>query len=479
MKIIFQTTFPLGTALVLGFVPLAQAADAPFAPVAQSVRQQTGRTVGWQLDAAAREQAQAQVRAALRRPLTLPVAVQIALLNNRGLQATFEEIGLSHAELRQARVLSNPEVDFAAKFPDREPRSAKLEWTLAQNFVDVVMLPMRTRIARQQLAAAQLRVSDEVVKLVAEVKSAFFTVQADEAIIGRLRAMREAQRASLEFAQKLHDAGNITDLRLAQEQAAEGQARLDVTMAEAEDSEHREKLNRLLGLSGYETAWRLAGSLPAVPKAEPDLRGVETLAVGRRLDLAAARAEIDSSALSLGQEKTLRFLPSFTLGVTGEREPDGTSLIGPAVRFSLPVFDQGGARVARGESRQRLAERKYEQLSVNLRADVRELRDRLLSQRETARFYREEVLPTRQRILSLTLLNYNAMLTGAFELFNAKREEIEAERAALKATRDYWITRAELERAVGGDLDGRRPDAKALKAASAPAKTPATNSNLN
>ncbi len=454
------------------------AADQPFAGVVQTVRQQTGRTVGWQLDAAAREQAQAQVRAALRRPLTLPVAVQISLLHNRGLQATFEEIGLSYAELRQARVLSNPEVDFAAKFPDRAPKSAKLEWTVAQNFVDLVMLPMRTRVARHQLVAAQLRVSDEVVKLVAEVKAAFYTVQADVALIGRLRAMRDAQRVSLEFAQKLHQAGNITDLRLAQEQAAEGQARLEMTMAEAEGREHREKFNRLLGLSGEETAWRLAGTLPAVPNSEPDLRGVETLAVGRRLDLAAARAEVEATAQTLGQERNLRFLPSLTLGITGEREPDRSNLLGPAVRFSLPVFDQGGARVARGESRQRLAERKYEQLSINLRADVRELRDRLLSHRETTRFYRDEVLPTRQRILSLTLLNYNAMLTGAFELFNAKREEIEAERASLKATRDYWITRAELERAVGGDLSGRRPDAKSLTRVAAP-KIPKSHSNLN
>ncbi len=462
MNIIFHIPWCVAIATPL-LSSLASAADQPFASVTQNVQQQTGRNVAWQLDSGAREQAQTQVRAALRRPLTLPVAVQIALLNNRGLQATFEEIGLSHADLRQARVLANPEVDFAAKFPDRSPRSAKLEWTVAQNFVEVVMLPMRTRVARQQLAATQPRVSDEVVKLVAEVMAAFYIVQADEALVGRLRAMREAQRVSLEFAQKLRTAGNITELRLTQELAADGQARLEVSLAESEGREHREKINRLLGLSGYETAWRLAGSLPTVPRAEGDWRGLETVAVARRLDLAAARGDVESSALALGQEKAVRFLPSFELGVSGEREPDGTNLVGQAVRFSLPVFDQGGARVARGESRQRLAERKYEHLSINLRADVRELRDRLMSLRETARFYREEVLPTRQRILSLTQLNYNAMLIGAFELFNAKRDEIEAERGSLKATRDYWVTRAELERAVGGDLDARIPEAKSVR----------------
>ena len=51
------------------------------------------------------------------------------------------------------------------------------------------------------------------------------------------------------------------------------------------------------------------------------------------------------------------------------------------------------------------------------------------------------------------MLNYNAMLTGAFELFSGKREELDAERGWIAARRDYWITRAELERAVGGDLE--------------------------
>jgi len=433
----------------------AAAKDKPFAPVEQTVKERTKRTVTWEQDMAAREQSLAQARTLLRKPLNVTTAVQVALLNNRDLQATFEEIGLSSADVREARMLANPELDFTAKFPDRAPSGTKLEWGVAQNFLSLMMIPLRSRVAREQLAAAQLRVSDEVVKLVAEVKMAVYRGHADEALLARLRMAHEAQGASLEFMQKLHAAGNVPDLKLTQEQAAYSQSRLEIAKAEAEGREHREKLNRLLGLWGRDTDWRLGGALPNVPESEPSVRGLETLAVGNRLDLAAARTQLQNTVKALGLEKSFRFIGALDFGIAGEREPDGANLTGPSVRLELPLFNQGRARIARGEAQLRMAHRKFEQLAIDIRSEVRKLRDRLISQRDMAQFYRDDLVPTRQRVVALTLLNYNAMLTGAFELFTAKREEIEAERGWIEARRDYWITRAELERAVGGDLDAK------------------------
>ncbi len=444
------------------------ARDQPFAPVAQTVQERTRRSVRWGQDMAAREESLAEVRALLKKPLNVSGAVQVALLNNRELQAMFEEVGLSFADVRGARMLANPEASLTAKFPDRPPSGTMLEWGIAQNFLDLLMIPLRSRVARDKLAAAQLRVADAVVKLVAEVKAATYQLQADEALLGRLRVAHEAQAASLEFLQKIHEAGNTTDLKLAQEQAVYSQSRLDVAMAEAEGREHREKLNRLLGLWGRDTGWKLGGELPDVPASEPSVRGLETLAVANRLDLAAARAGLESEVKALGLEKQFRFIGVLDFGIAGEHDPDGANLTGPSVRLELPIFNQGQARLARGEAQLRMAERKFEQLAIDIRSDVRELRDRMLSQRDVAQFYRDDLRPVRQRILALTLLNYNAMLTGAFDLFTAKREELEAERGWISARRDYWMTRAELERAVGGDLDAKP---RAPKAAPPPLKT--------
>jgi cobalt-zinc-cadmium efflux system outer membrane protein len=44
------------------------------------------------------------------------------------------------------------------------------------------------------------------------------------------------------------------------------------------------------------------------------------------------------------------------------------------------------------------------------------------------------------------------MLVGNYELFAARTEQMEAEQKSVETLRDYWITRAELERVVGGRL---------------------------
>jgi cobalt-zinc-cadmium efflux system outer membrane protein len=419
------------------------------------VRARTKSEVRWSQDLAAQEQALAQARAILRRPLTVSGAVQVALLDNRELQAEFEEIGLSFADVREARLLANPSADLSVKFPDRPPTAPLYEWGVVQNFLNLLMIPLRTRVARAQLEATQLRVADQVVKLVAEVKVAYYQLQGDEALLARLRTMQEGEAAALQLTQKLHEAGNVTDLSLSREQAVYSQGQLEIAKAEAEGRAHREKLNRLLGVWGADTSWRLAGELPRVPDTDVTVRGLETLAVANRFDLAAARSSLESTVRALGLEKTFRFIGALDFGIVGEKDSDKTSLAGPSFRFELPIFNQGQARIARGEAQLRMAHRKFEGLAIEIRSDVRELRDRLISQRDLARFYRDDLLPARHRITAQTLVQYNAMLAGAFETFQARREDVEAERGMIEATRDYWITRAELERAVGGDLEGR------------------------
>jgi len=73
---------------------------------------------------------------------------------------------------------------------------------------------------------------------------------------------------ALDLAQRQHEAGNITDLALGQQQAVDNSARLELAMVENDQREHREKLNRLLSLWGGDTAWRIAEALPPLRRAK-------------------------------------------------------------------------------------------------------------------------------------------------------------------------------------------------------------------
>jgi len=77
----------------------------------------------------------------------------------------------------------------------------------------------------------------------------------------------------------------------------------------------------------------------------------------------------------------------------------------------------------------------------------------MLAARDLAEFYQKIYLPQRIRIVNETQLQYNAMFHGPFDLINAKERELTAEREYSEAWRDYWIARAELEKAIAGRLD--------------------------
>jgi len=279
-----------------------------FAPVEQAARQRNRSTVAWEREQKAREQTLTEVHKLLRAPLTPNVAAQIALLNNRGLQSTFEEIGLAQADLIEARTIPNPELNVSARFPDKPPSGTDVEWSIAQNFLNILMIPLKTKVAKDQLLAAQLRVSDAVTRLVAETKSAIYQLQAAEEIFGRLKVEQATQATSLDFIQKLHEAGNITDLQLLQQQGEYSQSRLEIAQAEADIRDLREKLNRLMGLWGMDTDWKVEPTIPEVPTRDFSIRGLETIAITQRYDLAEAKAELESTLRALGLEKAFRWI---------------------------------------------------------------------------------------------------------------------------------------------------------------------------
>ncbi|MGI8437965.1 MAG: TolC family protein [Chthoniobacterales bacterium] len=421
-----------------------------------AVQERIGKRVEWRKNAAADEEITRAVRAMLRGTLTAERAVQIALLNNRELQATFEEIGIANADLTEAGLLKNPVFNVSARFPDRPPSATNLEFSVVQDFLDLLMIPMRKKVAAAELARVELKVGDEVLKLAAEVKTAFYTLQGKQMLFGRLGELGNTYGAALELTQRQHEAGNINDLELANQQSTYSQAKLDAAQVAAEMRSDQEKLNRLMGVWGAQTQWKIENELPRIAGRDFPTEHLESLAIAQRLDLAASKAEVGAVVQSLGLTKTYRYVGAIEFGVDTEKSPDRQRVTGPTLKLELPIFNQGKARIARLEAQLRQAESRLEAQAIDIRSEVREARDRLLAKKDLSTYYREELLPERKKVLELTVTNYNAMLKGPYDLLLARQNELAAERGYIDALRDYWIARADLERAVGGRLTSNR-----------------------
>lgn len=88
-------------------------ADGGFSPVETAARERLGQDTRWIRSQDDKDSARQRVRELLTRPLSADDAVQIALLNNPGLQATYAQLGVAEAELVQASRLTNPIFSYA------------------------------------------------------------------------------------------------------------------------------------------------------------------------------------------------------------------------------------------------------------------------------------------------------------------------------------------------------------------------------
>jgi hypothetical protein len=88
---------PLFLVLILPLLLVVTVQGQSTEDLRSTIQQRTGKQVEWQRDAWASDQIREAIRALLRRTLTADSAVQVALLNNRELQATFEEIGIAQS----------------------------------------------------------------------------------------------------------------------------------------------------------------------------------------------------------------------------------------------------------------------------------------------------------------------------------------------------------------------------------------------
>ena len=428
-----------------------------FSDVEKTVAARAGTQVQWIRSTKEDEAVARALENLLKRELTADDAVQIALLNNREMQATFEEIGIAQADFVQAGLLKNPSFSVHAGFPDKPPPSYVMNYSAAMDFLQIVMLPLRKKIAAQQLEATKLRVSEAVLKLAADVKSAYYTLQAREQLLDRLRKIEEINEAAAQLAQKQLEAGTLNELDSSNQQALHKQSRRDTAQAVVEARVDRERLNRLMGLWGTRTDWKIAHQLPAIPQEEIPLERLESLAIQQRLDVEAARRDVQLVGRALALRNGTRFFPAgIHIGVDSEREPEvgGPRTTGPTLEIEVPIFDQGQADVPRLRAQLRQAERRLEALATDARSEVREQRDLMIAHRDLAEYYGKVLLPLRGKILGLTLEHYNFMLKGTYDLLLAKQQEAETEREYIEAWRDYWIARTELERAVGGKLPG-------------------------
>lgn len=425
--------------------------------VRRDVIARTGRQVALEDRAPARDGTlQQMAERRLRRSLDANGAVEVALVQSPMLQADLESLDVALADLLQASLVDNPDVELEATFPTEGNADPDLLGTFVVNLADVIRMPIRRSVADAELAAARAAAAGAVMDLAYRTRVAFYRHQADLQLVELYQQVVETLRASYEAASALRVAGNVVELDVMQQRALYEESRVALAQAELAAITSRERLQVTMGLSGAGTRWTVDGRLGDLgepSETDPRVEDIEPLAIERSLELIEQRHRLEAQARRIGLYRTTGLIPALRAGVTVERE-DGEWSVGPVIEMQLPLFDQGQGRVERGSAELRQGQHRYVHTAVLVRSSVRLSRARYLNARERARFYESTLLPVREQALEQTLLRYNAMALGVFQLLQARRALIDTTRDYVESLHDYWTSRAALEQVLAGRMVG-------------------------
>lgn len=412
------------------------------------------------------EQTQEAVKAMLAKPLTMDNAVRIALLNSPAMASNMAQLRISEADRVQAATLPNPHFSFMRAV---EGDKVFIERALAINIFGILALPWRSQVAGRQFEISKLQAAQSVIRIAADTRKAWISAVAAQQSAQYAAQSKLAAEAAGELARRLAAVGNWSKLNQARQQALLADAATMQSRSENNAFAAREKLIRLMGLWGDQTQFKLPDRLPDLPKDVMDSKDIETRALTQRLDVRAAAQQAGDVARTLGVVRASGFINALDLRLMREKTTDQTT--GDIERkraweleLPIPIFDWGGAANARAQATYMQSVARVRDTAVTARSEAREAWHSYRTAHDVAKHYRDEIVPLRKFINDESLLRYNGMLIGVFELLSETRTNIAAVNSSIDALRDYWLVETDLHTALTGTSPGGMAGLQAAEA---------------
>ncbi len=393
------------------------------------------------------------------RTIDADTAVQVALLNNRGLQSAYARLGVSSADVWQSIMQPNPVASLGVFQIGADGLNGygSIEGMIAFNLLAVFTQPARTRQAELRFTQTQLEAVEETLRVAVETRRAWIEAVSAFETGGLIRQAQETADAGSELAARLGDTGYLNRAEQAREHAFHAELSGQRAKARLDAQLTKEALTRQLGLWGSDVDYYVPNALPQLPARLPDRSDIESQALRNRVDLAIARLDLQALAQARGMTNATRFVSDLELivGAETERENDGGGVESETtpqleVEFAIPIFDSGKARMKKAEASYMIAAHDLAQRAVNVRSEARSAHSAHVGSHRIARHYRDAVLPLRKTIEEEALLSYNGMITTTFELLADTRARMSANLTEAQARRDFWLADANLLAAVHG-----------------------------
>lgn len=221
--------------------------------------------------------AQQRIDEILSKPLSLSGAMEIAMLNNPGLQ--------EHYISYQIRDSDHVDALAEAARAETDSNETALEWKAAQ----LTLLKSVNRARWYDFPDEYIGVVDPFLEVGEIVRKAYYEAVASEQVKFMLQEVATATKAAAELANEQYRAGSANRRSQVLQQLTHAEAVKALAAAELGAVATREALNRALGLWGDDAEWRTPDRLPQLPADRPAYEGLEDYALQNRPDALAQR----------------------------------------------------------------------------------------------------------------------------------------------------------------------------------------------
>jgi outer membrane protein TolC len=403
---------------------------------------------------------QAKANDLLKQPLSQADAVQVALMNSPALQALLAQNLADASQAAQSGRIANPLLSLERMRLGSELELGRL---LSFGLLDLLTLPQRKAIAEQRIASSQLQLSSAVVEHLSSVRIVWVNAVVAKQSLNYAAQVNDSAAASAELAKRMLAVGNLNKISRARQQVFYADAAAQWASAQHKATATREALVRILRLTNEQaSALTLPERLPDLPKAPLVGAQVARDFAAQRLDLRMAQMDYNAAAKAQGLNAIIS-LVDVELGVRRDtiRELDENHRFikrGVELEMRLPIFDWGSQQ-RQGMNAQTLAAAyRLEATHRSAGSHLRESYSAYRTAYDIAKHYRDEIVPLRQLINDESVLRYNGMIDGIFELLTDAREQLVAVTATINAQQQFWLAEANLNSTMLGKPAGAGSD---------------------
>nr|WP_324260140.1 TolC family protein [Cellvibrio fontiphilus] len=386
--------------------------------------------------------------------LQLADALELLFTHSPEVRIELAKLGVADAQRLQAELISNPHLAIGALRPEGGGRW-KLETGLSQPLLELFTRPLRRTMAEQNLLRTQLQLQAALQGLIIKTQKNYYNALAAAQHLQVQTQVLQASQAQHALALSLYRAGNMAenqflyyDNELRHQQQAWNERKLEA-------EKQRLQLLAQLGLSSTSRVG-LPLRLPLLKEEKLDKSQLIAQAQQHRLD-----AKIIQQQIALAQQRKMLLKKEkgwrdMSAGINAEREPDSSNNMGAEIEFALPLFNRNQGKIAIIDAQITGLEAELQQQQLQIDKEISTALVQLTTAQQQLVLI-NQALQVAQKRVELAQREVNFMLTSPFELLAIKEDEIQLAHDYTHSLKRYWLSRSQLELALGKSLDAAAP----------------------